>query len=340
MRRNGLSLLTLLLLSFVTGTPSAFAAWELGPETLIQSSGLEIAVSGYSVPSTADWNEDGLPDLIVGEGGGTVAGKVRVYLNTGAPGSPAFSGSFYAQSGSGDLSVAPSGCMGAFPRIVQWDGDGNKDLLVGLADGTVRIYLNTGTNAAPTFDAGTFVQVGQPGAKANIDVGSRATSTVVDWNNDARKDLVIGGLDGKIHLFLNEGTDTAPDFRVETFAQHAGADLLVSAARSSPSIWDIDGDGRKDLITGDTNGHVLFFSNTGSDASPSFNGYSLVTSDGLPIDLAGTPRSRPFVCDWTGDGRLDLLLGSGDGKVRLYQGIPEPATLALVALGVLAFRRR
>jgi len=60
-----------------------------------------------------------------------------------------------------------------------------------------------------------------------------------------------------------------------------------------------------------------------------FAGYALVTSEGTPIDLAGTPRSRPFVCTWTGDGRFgprdgyrDLLVGSGDGKVRLYRGVP------------------
>ena len=48
---------------------------------------------------------------------------------------------------------------------------------------------------------------------------------------------------------------------------------------------------------------------------------------GLPIDLPGYARSRPAVCDWTGDGALDLLVGAGDGLVRLYQG-PEPAVTA------------
>jgi hypothetical protein len=48
-----------------------------------------------------------------------------------------------------------------------------------------------------------------------------------------------------------------------------------------------------------------------------------VESDGVPIDLAGSVRSRPSVCFWTGDGYPDVLIGAGDGKVHLFQGIPE-----------------
>jgi hypothetical protein len=103
---------------------------------------------------------------------------------------------------------------------------------------------------------------------------------------------------------------------------------------------DLDGDGNKDLLTGNTNGELLFYKNVGTDATPTFSGYSRITSQGIPIDLAGTPRSRPFVCDWTGDGHLDLLVGAGDGKVHLYQGVPEPATLLLLGLGGVTILRR
>ena len=62
-----------------------------------------------------------------------------------------------------------------------------------------------------------------------------------------------------------------------------------------------------------------------------------------PIDLAGSPRSRPFVCDWNEDGYPDVLIGAGDGLVRLYEGVPEPATIGLLTLGapgLLLLRRR
>jgi hypothetical protein len=102
----------------------------------------------------------------------------------------------------------------------------------------------------------------------------------------------------------------------------------------------LNGDGKKDILTGDTEGQLLFYSNVGTDAAPIFSDYVLVESNGTPIDLLGQSRSRPFVCDWTGDGYLDVLIGAGDGKVYLYQGIPEPTTVLLLGLGSLALLRK
>ena len=307
----------------------------LGPEQIVQAGGAPLTVSGYAVPSFVDWNNDGLNDLVVGEGGGGFNGKVRVYLNMGSVGSPSFSTYSYAQANGSDLTVPSSGCLGAFARTTYWDGDGRKDLLIGQADGAVRLFTNVGTENVPTFDGGAFLQVGQPGSKVNINVGARATPTVIDWNNDGKKDLAVGGLDGKLHLFLNEGTDASPDFRAQIFAQMNGTDLLVPTGRSSPVILDLNGDGKKDLLSGNTEAQLLLYVNTGTDAAPSFSAYTAVTSDGVPIDLPGQLRSRPSVCDWTGDGLPDFLLGAGDGKVHLYQSVPEPAA-GLVLLGALA----
>lgn len=199
-------------------------------------------------------------------------------------------------------------------------------MAAGLADGTVKLYLNNNTDDNPEFDAGTLLQVGDPGSKVNIDVGARATPTIVDWNSDGKKDLVVGALGGRIHIFINAGTDTAPDFRTETFAQDDGFDLDVPSGRSSPHVTDLDGDGMKDLLTGNTNGELLFYRNAGTNAAPSFSGYEYVESEGTAIDLAGTPRSRPFVTDWTGDGLLDVLIGiqengQSSGKIHLYQSV-------------------
>jgi hypothetical protein len=344
MRRITGKLIVLLLLLMEQGLCLG-SLLNLGPEQLVQvgvTDRTDIEVDGYSVPSYVDWNNDGRKDLVVGEGGGGyINGKVRVYLNNGTASEPQFSSYFYAQSDGSDLVVTGEGCLGAFPRLLYWDSDGRRDLLVGLSDGTTRIYLNTGTNENPTFDAGTTLQVGPPGSEGDIDVGDRTAPTVVDWDNDGLKDLVAGALDGKIHLFINEGTDTTPDFLAETIVQDGISDLVVFGTRSSPVILDLDGDGKKDLLTGNTYGQLLLYVNTGTDAAPAFSDYSFVDSDGTPIDLSGLARSRPFVCDWTGDGYLDVLIGAGDGKVHLYEGIPEPATIVLLGVGgVLLLRKR
>jgi len=309
---------------------------NLGPEEVIQAGGVDIVVPGYSVPSFEDWNNDGLRDLIVGEGGNGFTGKVRVYLNVGIESDPCFMDYFYVQAGGEDLSAAPSGCQGTFPRVVYWDEDDRKDLLVGLADGTVKIFLNIADNNEPAFDAGTLVKVGVNDV-TTLDVGSRAAPSMVHWNDDGMLDLVVGGLDGVIHLYLNCGCGgwIPPHFFFSTqdgypFAQVAGRDLTVPSGRSSPEFADLDGDGKKDLITGNTDGMLLFYKNIGTDSLPEFASYTLVQSGGVAIDLPGGSRSRPSVCYWTGDGKFgpkdgywDLLVGYGDGKIRLYRGLPK-----------------
>jgi len=297
---------------------------RLGPEELVQAGGADIDVLGYSVPSLADWDNDGLNDLIVGEGSSSYpAAKVRIYINEGTQSEPQFNMYFYAQSDGADLTCPGAGCLGCFPRVVYWDADAKKDLLVGQADGKVKIFLNVGSDNDPNFDAGTFLQVGPTGSKTTIDIGSRATPCVVDWNNDGRKDLAVGGYDAKLHLFINEGTDTEPDFLAQSYALENGSNLVVPGSRSSPDVLDLDDDGKKDILTGNTNGQLLFYSNAGTDSDPNFTGYEFVESDGAVIDLASS-RSRPFVCDFTADGYPDVMIGASDGEIHLYQSIPQP----------------
>ena len=309
---------------------------NLGPEEIVQAAGADLQVPEYSVPSFTYWDDDDLKDLVVGEKTDPYTGKVRVYLNVGTPSAPAFSTSFYVQSNGADLNVGMEcgcmGCMGCFPRVVYWDADDRKDLLVGHTDGFIILFLNVGTDAAPTFDGGTYLQVGEPGSKTDIDVGGRPTPSVADWNNDGKKDLISGELNGKVRVYLNEGTDTEPDFRSVVYAQEDGATLYVAGYRCSPVVLDLDNDGKKDILAGNTYGHLLFYPNVGTDAAPSFSGYEHVLADGVTIDLADAARSRPSVCDWTGDGLLDVLIGAADGKVHLYQGfVADPDAPRLVS---------
>ena len=213
---------------------------------------------------------------------------------------------------------------------MDWDEDGKKDLLVGYGDGTVTVFLNIGSRQRAIVRGRHRSRVG-PGYRDTLDVGKRATPSLVDWNNDGMMDVVAGGLDGGIHVYYNCGCGgyVPPRFStspiVGIFVQANGRDLLVPSGRSSPVVMDADGDGKKDILTGNTDGQILFYRNVGTDYFPMFDGYTTVQSDGQPIDLAGSLRSRPSVCYWTGskDACWDLLVGYGDGRIRLYRGIPE-----------------
>jgi len=310
---------------------------NLGAEEIVQAGAGDLKVLGYSVPSYVDWNNDGLSDLIVGEGGGGYYdGKIRLYLNGGIVAQPQFTDFSYVRSQGTDLVVPAGGCLGAFPRVLDFNDDGRKDLIVGRADGTVEQFLNVGTDEAPVFDGSTLLQAGPAGAKTTIDVGNRATLAVTDWNNDGLQDLVLGAYDGRFRLYLNEGTAASPDFAGQIVIQRIGGDLIVPSGRSSPLIMDLDGDGNKDLLAGNTNGEILLYGNQGADDNPEFWGFSYVTADEAKIDLAGSPRSRQSVADWTGDGLPDLLVGASDGNIHLFQSVPEPATLAALAAGAFS----
>jgi hypothetical protein len=132
---------------------------------------------------------------------------------------------------------------------------------------------------------------------------------------------VVGRLDGKLFVFLNEGTDTEPDFLTSFAVQDSVGDLVVYGTRSSPHVADLDHDGKKDLLSGNTSGQLVFYSNVGTNEAPTFAGYELIEADSVVIDLPGTSRSRPYICEWNRDGHRDVLLGYGDGLVRLYTGI-------------------
>ena len=303
-------------LTFSIGTYSAAQA--------IQADGTDIQVLWYSVPTTADWNSDGLMDLIVGEEVYSGAGKVRVYINSGTNAAPVYTSYFFVQSNGADLTVPASGCracLGAYPRIYDWNNDGMKDLLIGMADGRILVYLNLNTDADPQFGECTAVQVGATGSKSDLDVGDRATFETIDWNSDGLDDLVVGALNGQVYVYLNSGSAGSPDFQAVTMAVTSTGNLLVSTGRSSVAVADLNGDGRKDLILGDTDGQLLYYENIRTDASPVFADAVALEADGSAVNLTGNARSRPYVVDYNSDGILDILVGSYDGLVRVYFGL-------------------
>jgi hypothetical protein len=64
---------------------------------------------------------------------------------------------------------------------------------------------------------------------SDVDVPGYSVPSFVPWDGDNLKDLIVGegGVDGKVRVYLNGGTQSAPQFSSFSYAQSEGADLVV-----------------------------------------------------------------------------------------------------------------
>lgn len=205
----------------------------------------------------------------------------------------------------------------AVPFLIDFNNDGQLDLLVGSASGQVSLFL------AKKIEAGRLTF--QPAQGVGLPVMPGAVPFVADWDNDGRKDLLVGQADGTIKLFLNRGEESAPAFG-------AGQDLVLAdgvldvGEQAAPALVDLDADGNKDLVVGNAAGQVVAFMNQGSDAAP-----QLAT----PVVLAQvTGAAVPFPVDMDADGRRDLLV-TVNGQAILFRN-DLAATGTFVATSPLA----
>jgi hypothetical protein len=263
---------------------------------------------GESAPYVLDWNNDGKKDLLVaGRDGG-----ITLYQNVGSDAAPQLTAGIALTADGASISVPGP----AFVSVVDWDNDGNKDLLVGDAQGRVRWLRNIGTDSAPQLTLWEFLLAGG----VEIQVTGPAAPIVVDWNADGKKDLVVGDGSGDVWVFLNQGTDAAPVLAAGV--RIALPDVGVARSYARPFILDWDEDGRKDLLVGDANGSIYLFLNTGTDAAPVFTTGEVPTGQGGPIVVSS--NAAPFVVDWNNDGVRDLIVGSNDGEVFMAAGTEPP----------------
>jgi FG-GAP-like repeat len=138
-----------------------------------------------------------------------------------------------------------------------WDGDGKLDLIIGTAGGEVLFAPNVGTREKPVF--GEPKPISSDGKPISINHGCAAPA-VADWDGDGKPDLVVGGGDGSVVWFRNEGKPKEPKL--------AAAKVLVPPSPSAwqgdkarkpgewgvrvrPCVVDFDCDGKLDLLIGD-----------------------------------------------------------------------------------------
>jgi len=143
----------------------------------------------------ADWNGDGLYDLITG----SFDGALIWYPNTGTQQQPNF--------GKGQSFHDIRRAYNSQPRIIDFNQDGKLDLVLGVNWGTIEVYLNTGTTHEPKLAAPTTLRWADQGGALNLRSlnGDDTTPDFADLNGDGVVDLVSGGKNGKVFLMQGVG---------------------------------------------------------------------------------------------------------------------------------------
>jgi len=179
-------------------------------------------------PLFFDWNSDGKPDLLIGEGSYS-ANNIHLAINQGSATSPKFTEAQRMVLAFGD------GREQLTPAIVDFNGDGKPDLLVSARDGKIGVHLHPPTPWKPGDELKFSSFVAAAGGQ-DLTLGGSATITTGDLNGDGLFDIVAGLPNGRLSVVMNSGTKTEPKFG-------APADLkadVKSVPNRPPVGWDID----------------------------------------------------------------------------------------------------
>ncbi|MBX9655619.1 VCBS repeat-containing protein, partial [bacterium] len=297
------------------------------------------------VPIAFDWDKDGDLDLVVGD----EDGRVALVENIGKLSSdrlPQFLPPHYFQQEADELK---SGAL-ANPVGIDWDADGDFDLLSGNTAGFIEFFENlSGPKvASPKWAAPKRLEAGEKtfrvmaGPNGGIQGPCErkwgyTTLSAIDWNLDGLPDIVFNSIRGEVSWLRNIGSKGSPKLaapepievewegttpKPEWVWWTPKGKELITQWRTTPVAFDFNRDGLPDLGMLDQEGYLAFFERVKM-------GDTLVLlppkriflgEKGSPLRLndkrgGGSGRRKLCATDWDGDGKFDLLLNSVNADV-------------------------
>jgi hypothetical protein len=312
----------------------------------LMADGKELDVVWAAAPATADLDGDGDLDLMSGSmpitaGGGDAASResfLHYFVNEGTP-------------REARLVRRPFPCRGqlpnaalASPRFVDWSDDGLLDLVVS-AGTQIYLYRNVGTARVPSFEVHENPLPSHWGA---VPLG---LAQMLDWNGDG----LLDGANGA-NVYLNTGRGSPGVFASPVSLLKPGQTIShlsgIGDDWTFQRLFDLDADGRTDLLDADHAGTVWWHRNRGSNKQPVFEteGVHLKLTNGELVrvglgregfDALQGARATYTVGDFDGDARPDLVMVDTFGIVRFFrqaQGGDVPVFEPAIEMGKLRIR--
>lgn len=306
-----------------------YPEFDFADEGFIQSGMIDLGSGAY--PVFEDYDGDGLADLIISNFGYYIYSyyapgmflesvywsNIALYKNTGSTNNPAFTSITYDFANLHQYHLT-----GIFPSFGDLDGDSDKDMIIGMANGTLWYFENSA-------DQNIIWEFNEPVVDyQNIDVGDFSTPQLYDLNGDDLLDLVIGETNGNLNYYENTGSATSPNFSfvTDSLGKVNVTDPQISYTGYSTPFFFANMEDEINLLVGSESGKIYYYTDIADNLEGEFEEndslYLLINNE--PFELMNGIRTGATLNDLDNDGYFDLFVGNYSGGLNYYYGTEAP----------------